>query len=146
MSRVMLSGLIRSGSRALAFLAATAAIAMVAGCVIVCGPIHTVPKQKLHVMAPAPSIYTIRVAAGGGGRTDTPVPANGRVAFDVPIASRYCTSYLFGILKVTSQTPVEKRHVIRVMRGDKVERKLSAEDISRLPVDSDGYHVLKMND
>ena len=46
--------------------------------------------------------------------------------------------YLFGFIKVSSQTPVEKRRVIRVMRSEKVARKLSAEDIAKLPADSEG--------
>jgi hypothetical protein len=86
------------------------------------------------------------VAAGDGEKRDTPVPANGRVSFDVPIGSRYCTSYLFGFIKVSSPTPVEKRRVIRVMRSEKVVRKLSAEDIAKLPADSEGYHTLKLKE
>ena len=118
----------------------------VTGCAVVCGPVQTVPPQRLQVTAPTPAIYTIRVATGDGEKRDTPVPANGRVAFDVPIGSRYCTSYLFGFIKVSSPTPVEKRRVIRVMRSEKVVRKLSAEDIAKLPANSDGYHILKMDD
>ena len=114
------------------------------GCAIVCGPVHTVPPQKLHVMAASPSIYTIRVATGDGANADSPVPPDGRVGFDVPIGSRYCTSYLFGFIKVSSPTPVEKRRVIWVMRGEKVVRKLSAENIAKMPADSNGYRILKM--
>ena len=77
----------------------------VTGCAIVCGSVHTVPPQRLHVTAASPSIYMIRVATGDGANADTPVPPDGRVAFDVPIASRYCTSYLLGFIKVSSSTP-----------------------------------------
>jgi hypothetical protein len=117
----------------------------VAGCAIVCGPVHTVPQQKLQVMASSPAIYTIRVTTGEGDGTDTPVPPDGRAAFEVPIGSHHCTSYLFGFIKVSSPTPVEKRRVIRVMLGEKVVRKLSAEDIAKLPANSDGHHILKMD-
>jgi hypothetical protein len=116
------------------------------GCAIVCGPVHTLPPQRLHLIAASPSIYTIRVIAGEEFKTDTLVPPDGRVAFDVPLGSRYCTSYLLGFIKVDSPTPVEKRRVIRVMRGEKAVRKLSAEDIAKLPADFDGYHILKMDD
>jgi len=68
------------------------------------------------------------------------------VAFDVPIASRYCTQYLFGFIKISPPPPVEKRRIIRVMRSEKVVRRLSAEDIAQLPADFDGYHILKMPD
>jgi hypothetical protein len=110
----------------------------VTGCATACGPFHTVPPQKLCVVAASPAMYTIRVVTGDAENPDTPVPPDGRVAFDVPIGSRYCTSYLFGFIKVSSQTPVEKRRVIRVMRSEKVVRKLSAEDIAKLPADSEG--------
>jgi hypothetical protein len=65
------------------------------------------------------------------------------VTFDVPVSSRHCTQYFLGI-RVHRPTPVEKRRVIQVVRGDKVVRKLSADDIARLPTDSDGYHVLQI--
>ncbi len=76
--------------------------------------------------------------------TVTPVPANGRVSFDVPIGSRYCTPYVFGIIKVGAPTPVAERRVIRMMRGAKVFMKLSASDLARLPVDNEGYRTLRI--
>lgn len=97
-------------------------------------------------MASSPSAYTIRVSTGNDEHTNTPVPVDGRVSFVVPIGSRYCTPYLFGVIKVGWSKPVEKRKVIRVMRGEKMIRKLSARDIARLPADTEGYHTLKLED
>jgi hypothetical protein len=96
-------------------------------------------------MAASPGMYTIRVVTGDAENPDTPVPADGRVEFDVPIGSRYCTTYLFGFIKLGSTTPVEKRRVIRVMRGKEVVQKLSADDIARRPVDAEGYHILRID-
>lgn len=114
------------------------------GCAIRCGPAHTVPAQKVHVVALSPSDYSVRVITCDGAHTDTSVPADGRLSFDVPIGSRYCTPYLFGVIKVGSSTPVEKRRVIRVMRGERVIRRLSASDIARLPADAEGYSILRI--
>ena len=118
----------------------------VTGCAIVCGPVHTVPPQRLRVMADSPATYTIRVVTGDAEKTDSPVPPDGHVAFGVPIWSRYCTPYLFGVIKLGSPTPVEKRRAIRVMHGEKVIQKLSADDIARRPVDAEGYHILRVGE
>ena len=63
------------------------------------------------------------------------------MAFDVPLSSRYCTPYLFGVVRMGWPTPVESRRVIRVMKGDKMVGKMSANDIARLEVDADGYRI-----
>jgi hypothetical protein len=140
-----------SGSLALGVVSRAAAILDLlspaltqSGCAIRCGPVHTVPAQKVHLIAPSPSDYSVRVITGEAEHTHTPVPANGRVSFDVPIGSRYCTPYLFGVIKVGSPTPVGERRVIRVMRGERVVRKLSASDIARLPADTEGYRMLRV--
>jgi hypothetical protein len=116
------------------------------GCAVHCGPIHTVPRQKVHLITPSPSSCSTRVFTSDDTHTDTAVPADGRVSFEVPIGSRYCTPYLFNVVKVGWPTPVEKRRVIRVMRGEQVIRKLSASDISALPQDTDGYHALRIGE
>jgi hypothetical protein len=95
-------------------------------------------------MAAKPVAYAIRVVTGDKEHLDTPVPPDGRVAFDVPVGSRLCTPYLFGVIKVGWPTPVEERRVIRVMRGERTVRKLSARDIARLPADAEGFHTLRV--
>jgi hypothetical protein len=57
---------------------------------------------------------------------------------------RYCTPYLFSVIKLGSPTPVEKRKVIQVMKGKRVIRKLSADDIARLPQEADSYRTLRI--
>ncbi len=113
------------------------------GCAIHCGPMHTVPPQKIHLIATVPGDYAIRIT-DREEQPDLPVPPDGRVSFDVPIGSRYCTPYLFGVLKVGWSTPVEKRRVIEVVRGQQVLRRLSASDISKLETDPDGFRILKL--
>jgi len=129
--------------RAQAILAALCVALVAPGCAIRCGPIHTVPPQKIQIVAAVPGDYAIRIATREE-QPDIPVPPDGRIAFEVPIGSRYCTPYLFNVLKVCWSTPVEKRRVIAVVRGQKVLRRLSANDISKLETDSDGFRILRV--
>lgn len=112
-------------------------------CAIRCGPMHTVPPQKIHLDTTVPGDYAIRITAREE-QPDIPVPPDGRITFEVPIGSLYCTPYLFNVLKVCWSTPVEKRRVIAVVRGQKVLRRLSASDISKLETDPDGFQILKL--
>ena len=101
------------------------------------------PAQRLSLRAPSPSSYTIRVAPEVGAPIDRSVSPDGRVAFDVPVTSRDSTVFCFG-LPVYHYPPPDARRVIRVMREERTVRKLSAQDISRLPTDADGYHILRI--
>src|SRR5262249_13040981 len=111
------------------------------GCGTACGPIRSVPSQRLALVSPSPSAYTIRVHPGVGAPIDTPVPQDGTVTFDVPVTSRESVIFCF-CLPVYRGPPRDTLRVIRVMRDDRTVRKLSAQDIGRLPTDADGYAVL----
>jgi hypothetical protein len=113
------------------------------GCGTACGPVRTVPTQRLSLLTPSPVSYSIRVQPKVGAPIDTPVPPDGRVAFDVPVASRDST-ILFLLLPVYHYPPPDALRVIRVMRGDRVICTLSAQDIGKLPTDANGYHVLRI--
>ncbi len=130
-------------TRVLSILAVIAFAFTQTGCGTACGPIRTVPGQRLSLAAPSPSSYTIRVQPDVGAPIDTPVPNDGRVSFDVPVTSRDSTIYCFG-LRVYHYPPPDTLRVIRLMRDDRTVRKLSARDIGQLPTDADGYHVLKI--
>ena len=121
-------------------LLACALAALASGCAVACGPSRSPPPQKVKVDARSPSEYRVRVVDYGDS-FDTLVPTTGQVDFDVPVASRHCTQYFLGI-RVHSPTPIEKRRVIQIVKGDRVVRKLSASDIAKLPLDLDGYHIL----
>ena len=112
------------------------------GCAIACGGSRYPSPQKLHISTDAPASYTIRVMAHEP--IDTTVPADGRVAVEVPIFSRQCRQYLFGFIKLTSERHIERERVISVVQGGRVIRTLSAADIAELPTDAEGYHTLKI--
>ena len=130
-------------TRALAMLALSAFAVIQTGCTTACGPIRSVPTQRLALAAASPGSYTIRVQPDVGAPVDTPVPRDGNVAFDVPVTSRESTVYCFG-LRVYQYPPPDTLRVIQVMCADRIVRKLSARDIGQLPTDADGYHVLRV--
>ena len=130
-------------TRPLSILALIAFAFSQTGCGTACGPIRTVPEQRLSLAAPSPSSYTIRVQPDFGEPVDTPVPHDGRVGFDVPVTSRDSTIYCLGLL-VYRYPPPDTLRVIRVMRDARTVLKLSARDIGQLPTDADGYHVLRV--
>jgi hypothetical protein len=112
------------------------------GCAIVCGGGQYPSPQRLHIVAEAPTDYIIRVMAQKP--IDTHVPANGLVEVEVPISFRQCRQILFGVIPLRPRRHIEKERVIRVIRGDRVLRKLSAIDIEKLPSDGNSYHLLRI--
>ncbi len=117
------------------------------GCMVACGPGRHPPPQKLQIVAQSPSAYTVRVFPTHtypNEAVDTPVPSTGRVQFDVPINTPYCKQYLFGVIRLNPDGRPEAKRRIRVREGDVTIRKLSADDISRLPADAEGYHRLEV--
>ncbi len=114
-----------------------------AGCGTACGPMRTVPPQRLAILAPSPERYTVRVQPKTGLPTDTPVPPHGRLVFEVPVRSRDSTIFCFG-LPVYHYPPPETLRVIHVMCESRTLRKLSAREIGQLPKDAEGYPVLRI--
>jgi hypothetical protein len=130
-------------TRLLAILSLVAVVLTQSGCVTGCGPVRTVPAQALALVAPSPASYSIRVHPDRGAPIDTPVPSDGRVVFDVPVTSRDSIIF-FLYLPVYHYPPPDTLRVIRVRRAERTVRKLSAQDIGRLPTDADGYHILRI--
>jgi hypothetical protein len=117
------------------------------GCVTACGPGRHPPPQKLQIVAPSPASYTVQVLPTHQYPDEpvaTPVPSDGRVQFDVPINTPHCKQYLFGVIRLNPDGRPEAKRRIRVMEGKKTVRKLSVDDISKLPADAEGYHLLKL--
>ena len=86
-----------------------------------------------------PEKYVVRVA----NQESRTVSADGRVIVDVPRLERGCVTYLFGVVKVREESPYNVR-AIGVYRGNQVVRKLSLNDIGKLPSDSEGYRIVKV--
>ncbi len=107
------------------------------GCALALRPYNAPSTQKLTLQTQKPTDYAIRVADA----VIFPVPGDGRVSFEVPPLQSGCDAYLFGALKVRDGSP-ENVRAIHVIKSGKVVRKFSLSELGKMPVDSEGYHVL----
>jgi hypothetical protein len=107
------------------------------GCALALRPYNAPSTQKLSLQTQKPTDYSIRVAA----EVIVPVPGDGRVSFEVPSLQHGCDAFLFGALNVRDGSP-ENVRAIHVIKGGKVVRKFSLSELGKLPVDSEGYHIL----
>jgi len=111
----------------------------ITGCVHALHGYNAPSRQSLQVQAPAPHRYTVRVNDG----QSYPVSSDGRVSFEVPSLPRGCAVYLFGLVKVADHRS-EDVAAIHVVADGKVVRRLSLNQISKLPTNSESAHVLTL--
>ena len=70
---------------------------------------------------------------------------DGQVSFTVPSFHHGCDLYLFGVVK-TRDGSAENVRVIELRRDGRVVRRLSLNQIARLPRDKAGYGVVRVGD
>jgi len=98
----------------------------------------------LRIVAPVPQNIVVRVDDGFGEKhKDYSVGSDGLVRFDVPSLPRGCAVRLFGAVKIADSRSEDVR-AIHLMKDNKIVRKLSLNDISKLPVDAHGVRVMKV--
>jgi len=97
------------------------------------------PDKAFKFSRPHPVRYAVRVEDGESYR----VAADGRVGFEVPPLPRGCAVYLFGLVKVADHRS-EDVQAIQVLKDGGVVRRLSLNELSELPVESDGTRVLTL--
>jgi hypothetical protein len=73
---------------------------------------------------------------------DYPIPADGRLVLDVPRLERGCATYLFDKIKVKDSSPYDVPAIVLKRAGRTVKR-FSLNDIAKLPLDAEGYHLIK---
>ena len=119
------------------------AICLLAGCLALCGCVHVLrpynrlSEQKVRVQSPNPQQYSVKVA----DEAAVPIPADGRITIQVPRLERGCAVRIFGVqIKDYSAYDLP---AIRLNRGKRTVRRLSLNDLSKLPVDEQGYRLLK---
>ena len=109
------------------------------GCVCALQCYNKPGSEKLHVVAARRAQYAIRI----NDRPEVAVPVDGRVVVDMPVLPRGCSVYVFGIIKVTDGRP-ERVRAVHILRDGKVVRRLSLRAIHDLPLDPDGYRIVKL--
>ena len=108
------------------------------GCVYALHPYNSAGAEKLRIVSARGGHYTVRIH----DTSEVSVPTDGRVIVDVPALPRGCSVYVFGLIKIADGSP-ERVRAIHVLRDGKVARRLSLEAIHGLPIDSEGYRVVK---
>ncbi len=79
----------------------------------------------------------------GDAKRDYAVGTNGFVQFQVPRLPRGCDIYLLSLIKVDENRPEDVK-AIQLIKADKVVRTLSLNDLSRLPLNSNGIAQLQI--
>ena len=98
-------------------------------------------QQRLKVAAAAsPEAFILRLRIHEP--RDYRVAADGRVTLDVPGYRAGCSVYLFDKLRIQRGANPFTARTIDVVVGGKVTQQLSLKEISVLPVDPEGYHLL----
>jgi hypothetical protein len=109
------------------------------GCVYALRPSNPTSQQTLQIQAPKPERYAVRVADAQAQQ----VPSNGRVSFEVPPLQSGCAVYLCGLVKIADHQSEDVR-AIRVLEDGRVVRRLSLNQISKLPSGPEGSRILKV--
>ncbi len=115
------------------------ACAALCGCVHALKPYNQPSEEKLRIQTTNPQELVVQIDERAG----TPVPADGRVVVNVPALERGCATYLFGVVKVKESSPYDVP-AIQVRRGEHTIRKLSINELAKLPVDEQGYRLVRV--
>jgi hypothetical protein len=97
-------------------------------------------QQRLKVVGVSPEAYVLRLRIREP--RDYRVPADGRVTLDVPSYRAGCSVYLFDKLRIQRGANPFTARTIDVVVGGRITRQLSLKEISALPADAQGYHLL----
>lgn len=120
------------------------ATASLSGCAYVL-PLATNPTDvKLRVQTSHPENHIIRVTASEPP-SEYPIHSDGTVSFTVPQFRRGCSIYLLGAIKVADGRP-ERLRVVEVRNEKRELRRLSLNQLAKLPQDADGYRTIKLRD
>jgi hypothetical protein len=104
-------------------------------------PVAAMPsQQRLKLLSVAPEAFSLRLRISEP--RDYRVPNTGRVTLDVSGYRAACSVYLFDKLRIRrGANPFDER-TVDIIVGGKIARQLSLKEISELPTDAEGYHLL----
>ncbi|MBK9140569.1 MAG: hypothetical protein IPM17_17745 [Verrucomicrobia bacterium] len=115
-----------------------ALLILLSGCVNVMRPGSPPSQEKLRIETDHPEQFQAIIQKGG----TYSVPADGRIVIDVPALAHGCTTYLFGVVKVADASS-RNVPILRIMKNGKAKKTLSLSQLTSLPIDSDGYYVVR---
>jgi hypothetical protein len=95
---------------------------------------------RLRLVAKSPERYVLRTPTMN--TKEYQVPADGRVTLDVPGSRRGCGVYLFNWIRVSSGYDPFGARTVDLSTASRPRRKLSFNELFRLPQDAEGYHLL----
>jgi hypothetical protein len=111
---------------------------LVSGCAIALLESNATSQEKLRIACARPEEFTILVAE----KANYPVPPDGRTTLEIPRLPSGCATYLLGA-RVAGES-IYDAPAIRLKRDGRTVRKLSLDDLAKLPVDEQGFRVLKV--
>jgi len=98
----------------------------------------TLPRQfNLRLVTSSPEIYAIRVQ-----QKEFTVAADGRASVQIPAVHPGCGVYLFGRIPVNHPVDPLRQKMILITSGGKTVKKLSVDELLRLPIDNSGESIL----
>ena len=112
----------------------------ITGCAIADGPYNPTSEEKVWIDTQTPQKYSIQVT----NCPDSPVGVDGRVVLEIPHLKRTSTVYVLGLLPVYQTSPYETA-AICVKKGDQTVRKFSLNELKKLPLDDQGFHIVKVD-
>jgi hypothetical protein len=109
------------------------------GCIHADGAYNQPSREKLRVESPTPEAYAVQVA----DEAAVTVSADGRVVVDIPHLGRGHATYLLGVAKLSISSAYDIA-AVHLRKAGRTVRKFSLNDLKRLPTDSEGYRILKV--
>jgi hypothetical protein len=114
---------------------------ILSGCTYVLHPYNAPVDETIRIVSPRPEEFSIRVD-NDDRITDYKVGSNGIVSFHVPRLPRGCAVYFLDTVKISDHRS-EGFRAINLTRGERVVRKLSLNDLAKLPLGNGGVRELK---
>ena len=105
------------------------------------GPVPS-STRKVKLVSNVPSTYDIQMDLREPWEYHT--DSEGKVDITLPAYRPPCKVYLFNIVKVGGGREYPGHWRVKIISQGKTLHRLSIRDIDRLPVDSEGYHVLRL--
>jgi hypothetical protein len=112
---------------------------LVSGCAKALLESNAPTQVKLRILSSNPEKYSISVAE----ETIYPVLPDGRIVIHIPLLPSGCATYLLGV-KVSDGASSYDVAAIQLKKDGQTIRKISLNNLAELPVDEQGYRLLKV--